>query len=261
MILNSAKRKANGLLRYGLAHGFTRLIPLYVINEYPKSGGSWLGEMLSDALGVPFPRNRFPIFGRSILHGHMMQSWNIRNMVIVWRDGRDLLVSQYYHWLFKNDRGNAALVYQCRSELGFEDYNDITNNLPAFIEYMFVKKRHPRFSWTDFVNKWASNKDALHVRYEDLLTGPTEHLLRIAQELSGESIDTKQAQSIIEKYSFEKITGRKPGEANNHSFLRNGIAGDWKNSFNSHSKSLFNHYAGEALITLGYEKNDSWVRS
>lgn len=67
--------KLNGIIRYLLMHTATRIFPLYMVNEYPKSGGSWVGEMLGDAFGVPFPRNRLPILRSSIMHGHVMQSW------------------------------------------------------------------------------------------------------------------------------------------------------------------------------------------
>jgi len=260
MVRNVIDQKVNALLRYCLGHGFTKLFPLYVVNEYPKSGGSWVGELLSDALGVPFPRNRYPVFRSSILHGHMMQSWNVHNMVLVWRDGRDVLVSQYYHWLFKNDKGNANLVDKSRAELGFNNYDDITTNLPEFIDYIFSKSKHPRFSWAEFAKKWADQKQYSHVHYEDLLKNPVDELSRLLFELTGDVLDGEKAKLIIETHSFEKVTGRKAGITNKTSFLRKGIAGDWRNKFNGEAKLLFNHYAGEALVNLGYESDDSWSR-
>ena len=59
--------KLNGLLRYVLMHTLTTYFPLYVVNEYPKSGGTWVGQMLSDALDIPFPRNRLPASARAAL--------------------------------------------------------------------------------------------------------------------------------------------------------------------------------------------------
>ena len=142
--------KTNGLARYLMAHFGTDFFPLYVVNEYPKSGGSWIGEMLSDAIGVPFPRNRLPVFKSSVLHGHMMSSWNMKNTLVVWRDGRDVLISKYFHDLFQNDRGRRKQVDKIRSELGFSDYNDIHKNLIPFMEYVYETKKHPRMSWSDF---------------------------------------------------------------------------------------------------------------
>ena len=156
------------MLRYLFVHIAPGAVPLIVINEYPKSGGSWIGEMLSEALCIPFPRNRFPVLGRSILHGHMMHQWNMRNVVIVWRDGRDVLISQYYHSLFMNDKGNSRLVNKCRSDLRFNDYEDIKNNLIKFMEYVYEVSSHPRFSWSEFVERWAGCEYGIGVKYENM---------------------------------------------------------------------------------------------
>lgn len=252
--------KLNGLLRYVLMHTATRTFPLYVVNEYPKSGGSWVGEMLSDALEIPFPRNRLPMLQASILQGHVMQSWNMHNVVLVWRDGRDVLISQYYHWLFENDRGNARLVAQCRADLQFADYSDVTANLVPFMAYVFENKRYPRMSWKEFADRWAGNQQCVHVWYEKLRAEPTEELCRIVRELTGRDIDQDQARQIVASQSFEKISGRRAGIENKSSFMRKGIVGDWKNHFNQDARERFFAYAGDVLIRLGYEKDDSWVR-
>jgi len=36
-----------------MAHVASRLYPVYLVNEFPKSGGTWLKDMLADSLGVP----------------------------------------------------------------------------------------------------------------------------------------------------------------------------------------------------------------
>ena len=252
--------KLNGAFRYILAHTATKFIPLYIINEYPKSGGSWVGEMLSEAINIPFPRNRLPQLRSSILHGHMMHSWNMHNILLVWRDGRDVLISQYFHSLFENEKGNSRLVAKCRADLGFTDYDDVRSNLKAFMEYVYECKRHPRMSWSDFVDRWVDRKDYVHVRYEDMRMNPIDELCRIVRELSSRDIDYNKACSIIDAYSFEKVSGRKAGEENKSSFLRKGIVGDWKNYFNQEARERFFYYAGDALIKLGYETGDDWIR-
>lgn len=260
--VNSAYwHKMNGLFRYILAHSATQYFPLYVINEYPKSGGSWVGDMLSDALRIPFPRNRLPMLRSSILHGHMMHSWNMRNVILVWRDGRDVLISQYYHSLFLNDRGNARLVAKCRSDLGFTNYDNISENLITFMEYVYEAKRHPRMSWSEFVDRWADCKRCVHVRYEDLRARPVDELKRVVKELSDTSLDDGLAASIVDKHSFERVSGRRVGEADIGSFLRKGVVGDWTNYFNHDACVRFGRYAGNALIKLGYESGNEWIDS
>ena len=72
-------------------------------------------------------------------------------------------------------------------------------------------------------------------------------------------MDIRRVKEIVKKYYFKNLTGRSPGQENKKSFIRKGIAGDWKNCFNREAKEVFNHYAGETLIKLGYEKESSWA--
>lgn len=254
--------KYNGLLRYCLAHTLSKNLPLFIINEYPKSGGSWIGEMLGEALAVPFPRNQLPVLRSSILHGHMMHSWNMHNVLLVWRDGRDVLISLYFHSVFENDRQNARLVAQCRADLGFSDYRDIRANLAPFMEYVFVRKRHPRMSWMDFVNRWVdSSSRYVQVRYEDMRARPIDELQRISHQLSGKRLDRSRAESIVDAHSFAKLSGRAEGVENAQSFMRKGIVGDWKNYFDQDARVLFCQYAGKELIKLGYEQDNLWVEN
>jgi len=249
----------NGMFRYAMMHTLTQRLPLYVVNEYPKSGGTWVGEMLSDVLDIPFPRNQFPLFRSSILHGHVMHSWNMQNVLLVWRDGRDVLVSQYYHWLFENDRGNARLVQRCRADLSFQDYNDIRSNLIYFMEYIFERQRHPKMSWAAFVARWAGCERCVHVQYEALRTQPVDTLRHLIKQLTGKNLEVSDARKIVGAHSFKVLSGRQPGQENTQSFMRKGIVGDWVNYFDQEAKERFHAYAGDALVKLGYEQDDAWV--
>lgn len=86
-------RKTNALTRALMPYALSSPLSLYVVNEYPKSGGTWVGQMLGRALNVPFPRNRFPVPRSSIMHSHYLDPRGLRNVVLAWRDGRDVMVS------------------------------------------------------------------------------------------------------------------------------------------------------------------------
>lgn len=250
--------KLNGLLRMIIVRGGVR--PFFdniIVNEYPKSGGSWIAQMLSEATGYPFPRNRLPYFGPNIMQGHYYHSFGLKKTVIVWRDGRDVLISQYYHWLFGNELGGRKFVYNNRKKLGFEDLDNIHMNLPKFIEHVYSSNGHPVFSWADFVNKWYE-RDIVSVKYENMRLNPTKELQRVVAELTNKQLSNSEAQVIVDKYSFEKQTGRVSGEEKKGGFIRKGIVGDWNSNFNETSKTLFKKYAGNELIKLGYESNLDW---
>lgn len=215
--------------------------------------------MLASALHVPFPQNRLPLFRPSIMHGHLIRPLHLKKIVVVWRDGRDVLISQYYHSLFKNEKNNSPLVEITRNHFKAKDYGDIRNNLYRFIEYAYTGIQSPKFTWMDFVDAWAGKDNVIHTKYEDLRTNPIKELKRIVKALTGDLCADKTLKSVVEKYSFEKLSGRKPGQENKNSFMRKGISGDWINYFSKREKLLFAKYAGKGLIRLGYEKDDSWV--
>ena len=72
--------KIDALKRLFMVNTLSGVLPLYIVTEYPKSGGSWLSSMMSEYLEVPFPRNRRPNFTSSIMHGHMLYSPLMNNV-------------------------------------------------------------------------------------------------------------------------------------------------------------------------------------
>lgn len=260
MIKLPVLRKLDGVFRYAMLNTLSGTLPLYIVTEYPKSGASWLCQMLSEMLEVPFPRNEFPRVRSSIMHGHYLPTGNMKNVICVMRDGRDVIVSYYYHTLFDHKGGlNSRTVALERRKLGFKSYEDIRSNLPRFIRYKFDGGGYPRFTWKHFVEKWLAT-DATIVRYEDLLTQPVDELFKVANSLGIDPPEQSRLEEIVSKYSFKAQAGRDPGKENKHSFLRKGIAGDWRNNFNSEAKQAFDYYAGDCLIQLNYEKDHSWVQ-
>jgi hypothetical protein len=255
--MNPVFNRINTYSRHFMVNYLAGVIPLYIINEYPKSGGTWLGQMLSSALNIPFPRNRFPFLKESILHGHYVTISKVKNVVIVWRDGRDVMISWYYHCLFLHEHDNDRLVRRSRKALKFNDYEDILNNLPEFMEYVFTRQPNPGFSWSDFVDKWTGNKYVIHVLYEDLHEAAEEELQRIVYQLTGKTLPYNRTKEIVYEFSFKRQSSKTKDSKN--CFLRKGIIGDWRNHFSNDAKIVFDRYAGEALIRLGYEKDHSWV--
>lgn len=244
-----------------MAYALSGPLSLYIVNEYPKSGGTWVGQMVGRALNVPFPRNRFPVLRSSIMHSHYLNPRGLRNVVLVWRDGRDVMVSWYYHCLFTNELDNAPLVQRVRKEVPFQDYDNIYENLPGFIEYSFTQQSHPSFSWADFVRRWLSRKGVVYVHYEDLRTNTAEELQRIVAELTGEHLDPSRAGAVAEEFSFARQSGRSAGEETTGRWMRKGVVGDWRNHFSPIACETFDHYAGDELLLLGYEKDRSWAHA
>ncbi|MEE8057525.1 MAG: sulfotransferase domain-containing protein [Pseudomonadales bacterium] len=254
--------KTDALQRLLMVNTLSKVLPLYIVTEYPKSGGSWLSQILAEYLDVPFPRNQRPKITSSLMHGHMSYSPFMSNVFCLHRDGRDIIASQYYHSLFQNDKNSPNQVERCRSDLNFLDYDDVQNNLGQFIEYVYQRdmasKSPFRCSWPEFESGW-SGKDCVHLRYEDLVSRGVDVLVPAIEKVTGSPVDIDKLSEIYEKFSFQNQSKRKPGEENRSSFLRKGQPGDWKEKFNFESANVFDQYAGEKLIALGYEPDRAWI--
>lgn len=256
--------KLDTLQRLVMCHTLSSVLPLYIINEYPKSGGTWLAQMIGEYLELPFPRNENPKLESCIMHGHMMPGPLMTNVFCLFRDGRDVMVSYYFHMLFQNDKNPPRMVERARGDLQFADYDDVRKNLPEFIRYNFNRRRKSlnpnQFTWDQFVNAW-SNKNVCKIKYEDMVVNGVETLSRAIAEVTGKQVDRKKIARIVNKYSFENQTKRKPGQEDSTSFLRKGVPGDWKEKFTRESAEIFDKYAGNELIAIGYEKDRSWINT
>lgn len=258
---NRLQLYARAVKRIFMWHTLSGRLPLYLVTEFPKSGGTWFSQMLSDCLDLPFRRNNLPAkIEKCVMHAANLHHRRYQNCTVVHRDGRDIMVSAYHHFLFRNEYNTNYGVTRTRKAVPCENYDDVYGNLPRFIEYMFdgYTKGILRFSWTQFIESWR-DKQAAVVKYEELLADAAGTMRRVVQELTGETVSEERLAEIVDKYSFRRITGRNAGTAAKNTFARKGIAGDWKNNFSPEACEVFNRLAGKALIELGYETSDAWV--
>lgn len=255
--------RIDAVRRLILWHLFSSSTPYYLVSEFPKCGGSWVSQILSEYFDVPFPRNKnVSIFYRQslLLHGHNLYNRRFANSVYVLRDGRDAIVSAYFHDLIPNNRNPSWATEKVRDELNFKELNDIKRNLPDFIEYKFERwsKSLFHFSWSDFVVSIISN-NANYVKYEDMLIDTPAAMTSVIEKITGVGVDLEKLEAICKKFSFQQQVKRQPGQEDSSSFLRKGIAGDWKDKFSNKACEVFDKHAGEALILAGYENDHSWV--
>lgn len=270
------KNKLEQFIRLVYVNSITLKNDSVILVEYPKSGGTWLGQLVSNYLDIPFPRNQFPTSKRAMFHSHYLPKYNLtknKNIVYLLRDGRDVIISLYFHQLLWNEKNKLSPkdVNYHRSQVPFSDYENIKENLAEFIKYTFEanpsKIQHFTYmgNWYEYNMAWLREMEScpniVMVKYEDLLAN-TENTLR--NLLSGllkvdsKMLDTEKIQGVVNKFSFENQAKRKKGEENVNSFLRKGIHGDWKNYFGEKEKELFKFYTKDLLVKLNYEKDTNW---
>ena len=241
--------------------------PFYYVIEFPKSGGTWIGQMVADCLQLPFPKKPvLPIAMPAVVHAHWKYDPKLTNVLYITRDGRDLTVSAYFQGLRRAKDPTNAVGPKRRRLLerlagpGVEIDNAVAI-MPRFIEYVHHSARTSRKQWRAHVSSWRDRPGVVYTTYESMLASPEAELCRILTGLTGGEPESWRVEMAVEKFSMRRQTGRAPGEEDTASFIRKGVAGDWKNYFNLEARRVFDRLAGDTLIELGYEPDHAWVEA
>lgn len=246
--------------------GFSLLVgdrrPCYYILGYPSSGTNWVCNMLAGYLGIPvyeFWKSRLPHFSPAVIHMHrfLPVEGARRRTLYVMRDGRDVVISEYYHRM-RDRSADASLSAELDYYLGAGyDPEAISANLPGFIRYLIERSAYST-DYVSHVERALSHRYA-RVRYEDLIVDAHTALGDALARLLNESVDPKRLADAIDAQRFEKVTGRKPGSEDAAEFVRKGVSGDWLNMLTREAAEIYDAYAGDTLIRCGYESDHSWV--
>ena len=185
-------------------------------------------------------------------------------VIHVIRDGRDVEVSWIHHrWNRALDRGGVQVLRPGEIERREAYENDLPKlaELGAFEEKEFRRRAS---LWREQVRGASESGPRLmgdnytEVRYESLLDNTAAEAERLLRFLGVES-SNEVVRRCVEDASFERLSGgRQQGEADNLSFFRKGIAGDWRNFFTEKDKQIYKEAAGDLLVKLGYEKDNDW---
>ncbi len=181
------------------------------------------------------------------------------SLIAIIRDGRDACVSHAFHMLRREepsaweDDAAYAAARACHVE-------GTGPTAPLFNEAVV---RHTAANWRTTAQGSLKARETfgeryIELRYEALLEDPAPHLKRVFEAI-GVDADDAAVGKCVEANSFEaRSGGRKPGEADPDSFVRKGVAGDWKNHFGDAERAVFKDVAGDELISLGYEQDGAW---
>ena len=243
---------------YWLGRWFPRTFPLIYVLGYPKSGTSWAGQMIADYLRLPFPQHSLlPISFAAVFQGHQSIDKKLPNGVYVVRDGRDVLVSSFFHL-----KSQYAAQGGSRAHRRFFQSVDLSqplrNLLPMFIDHLV---RHPvacRYHWGDHVTSYfdSENSNVHLLRYEDLLEQPVAALQKLMRQLQSGEPSIQRIEETVRRFAFSRQAKTDSGD----SYLRKGKRGDWMNYFDQESAELFCEYFGKALIQAGYEQDNLWPK-
>jgi hypothetical protein len=226
-----------------------------VLTEYPKSGGSWITSLIGDAFAIPkrdiYIRPGFDLFDisnhpwykggelfdfptRSVIKSHELPESQAIDFdatyLHVVRDGRDVIVSR---WFFDKD---------------FMVKNGIVSSFDVdFDSYLEEKATE----WAAYVNAWLDRK-VVTVKYEDFLSAPEASLSATIKAVTGVDLPRSDIASAVAQHTKEKFAASLGKTFKHNTFVRKGVAGDWKNHFSAFHSERFAAIAGDAMRRLGY---------
>jgi hypothetical protein len=181
--------------------------------------------------------------GGRVIRTHEPYRPEYRKAIYIVRDGRDVVVSMYWH--VKRATGMEA---------DFSDY--LTCFLSGELNGAGAWHNHV-VGWLDSPAFAAGNVQL--VRFEDLKRNAAAELEKTATFLEIE-YNAEQIADAIDAGSMESMREREkksPGVVHFEAgaripVVRKGIVGDWRNYFSQDDLDRFNEYCGPVMTRLGY---------
>ena len=245
----AVKHKANGVSRAIAVRWFSEKLRYLVICEYPKSGATWLGGMLEGATGLPFPKNTLAPLRPAIVPTHRLEKPASRKYIVLWRDPRDILISEFFYSTVVNDRNNGYLVRSFLKAYPELDREDSIEAVKRFFSIKSKEKGHRQ--WLNFAQTFYCASGACHITYEALRTDPAAELARVLSYLNI-PIEEKEIARIVLSHGFASMSGRSPGDEQPGAFLRKGVVGDWKSYLIGDFEREVSDFYSPWLARLGY---------
>ena len=180
----------------------------------------------------------------------VLRANGILKVLVMYRDPRDIIVSNYYHVLKDNPWMPDDPAYADYTEMSKEEALShsmwlIVNDFCSWVEgWRRVPERYP-------------GMQCLFVTYEELRTDPGQVFRNI---LTFFRIDMDDAvlEAVMRTSDTEpssQPTGIEPGK---RSTRRKGVIGGWREELSDQQKHYIKQQAGQYLVQLGYERNLEW---
>ena len=253
-VFGNSKPKSGSHLLLQILNGFTRIMPYRYVDAEPirtidKDGGRRTeGEILADLRAIP---------GGVIGWGYLEATKENASFLtdagrvnyFIYRDPRDMLVSQVFFATDMHEEHGMHNYYNSLPDFGARLNVAITGIDQNGLKMVSVKQRYEGvFQWLDA----SRQKNVMCIRFENLINNRDATLNTMLDEVekTGYKIPTPREKAL--SVLVDAIQPKK-----SHTF-RSGKTGGWKQHFTEEHKKLFKDVAGDLLVKLGYERDNSW---
>jgi hypothetical protein len=235
-------------------------LPVFHVTHW-KAGSTWVQGVLQRLAGerfVPLKADMSHVLKEPIRPGGVYTPVYMRRepfvaavtaphkRFFVMRDLRDTLVSWYFSLAVSHGTKTNSVVADFRSQLANLDKDQ---GLQFLIRERLQGISALQSSWLNY--------GELVYRYEDMIADEQRVFAEICEHCQM-GVSEELRTSVVAANSFERATGRKPGQEDVGAHRRKGIRGDWQNHFSTETKALFKERFGEHLIRTGYETTLDW---
>jgi hypothetical protein len=161
------------------------------------------------------------------------------------RDPRDIVVSWYF---------SSAKSHPTRSNPSLQQTRDHLATLSEEEGLIFTIGRLDDYGLFDALRSWGDvdREELLLLRYEDLIGSDADRWWQRLLAHCDVQLESDERHALFDRYSFQTLSGREPGEEDPGSKLRKGIAGDWRNHFTPAVRDAFAEVTSDLTTTIGY---------
>lgn len=163
----------------------------------------------------------------------------------IFRDPRDVVVSHVFYVTDMEARHVHHDYYQSLPDFNARLKVSILGRPDAGIEFPNIADRFEPYLG------WLNQKEVLTIHFENLIHARAATLTSIMEHLLSRVPLQAPRQLILDSLEASINPTKSPT-------FRSGKTGEWKKHFTEEHKKIFKEVAGDLLIKLGYEKDNSW---
>lgn len=178
-----------------------------------------------------------------------LQKPEIYKAIYIARDPRDLIISNYFSLKYSHDPYHPYIL-KMREKLNSMSQDD---GITEIINSLTAGTKKTLEGW------FTQNSDNIKlILFEDIFGERQFEVFYEVLKHCDINLSINKIKTLLEKYSFKNISGRKQGSEDVKHHYRKGTPGDWKIYFTEQQKDQFKKLSGDLLITCGYEKDNNW---